>query len=116
MTLSPMLAYNSQVSEFDCADSRGPEHVLNRIGLITELLGGESVAAACGKIENLISVLGCPNSLKLAGITSNTAIQRLVTQVDANRLSNNPRHMTSESLFALLSNNPAPGERGMSIP
>ncbi len=115
VTLSPMLAYNAQVSELDCADPRGPEHVLTRIGLITELLGGENVAAACGKIENLISALGCPNSLDQVGITTNTAIQRLVTQVDANRLSNNPRHTTSKSLFALLSKNPPQGERGMSI-
>ena len=116
VTLSPMLVYNAQVSETDCADPRGPEHVLTRIRRITELLGVESVAAACGKIENLISAVGCPNSLDLVGITSNAAIQRLVTQVDANRLSNNPRHTTSKSLFALLSKNPAQGERGTSVP
>ena len=116
VTLSPMLDYNAQVSEIDCADPRGPEHVLTRIGLITELLGGDSVAVACRKIENLISAVGCPNSLDLVGVTTDAAIQRLVTQVDAHRMSNNPRNTTSESLFALLSKNCAQGERGMSIP
>ncbi len=116
VTLSPMLAYNAQVSEIDCADPRGPEHVLTRIGIITELLGGDSVAVACGKIENLISEVGCPNSLDLVGIKTAAAIQRLVTQVDAHRLSNNPRNTTSNSLFALLSKNRAQGERGMSVP
>ena len=107
VTLSPMLAYNAQISATDCADPRGPEHVLTRIGLITELLGADSIAVACRKIENLISAVGCPNSLGLVGITSDAAIQKLVTQVDAHRMSNNPRNTTSESLFALLSKNRA---------
>ena len=116
VTLSPMLAYNAQVSATDCADLRGPENVLARIELITELLGADSVAVACSKIENRISAVGCPNSLDLVGITSDAAIQKLVNQVDAHRMSNNPRITTSTSLFALLSKNRAHGERGMSVP
>ena len=113
LTLSPMLAYNAQVSKLNCADPRGPEHVRARIDLILELLGVNSVAAACNRMENLVSASGCPNSLALVGIKTDASIRRLVNQVDAHRLSNNPRHATSESLFALLTKTCAQGQRGM---
>jgi alcohol dehydrogenase class IV len=113
VTLSPMLAYNAHVSDTDCGDPRGPEHVRARIGLILQLLGVNSVAAACSRIENLISATGCPNSLALVGIDSDASIRRLVNQVDAQRLSNNPRRATSELLFALLTKNSAPRQRGI---
>ncbi|MDG1895318.1 MAG: phosphonoacetaldehyde reductase [Fuerstiella sp.] len=113
VTLSPMLAYNAQVSDLDCADPRGPEHVRRRIGIILELLGVTSVAAACDRIENLISATGCPNSLSRLGLTTDAQMRRLVNQVDAHRLSNNPRYTTSESLFALLTGKCAQGERGL---
>ncbi|MCP4172166.1 MAG: phosphonoacetaldehyde reductase [Fuerstiella sp.] len=114
VTLSSMLAYNAQVAELDCADPRGPEHVLRRIGLIVELLGVDSVAAACRRIEKLISATGCPNSLALVGIRTDASLQRLVSRVDARRLSNNPRRATSDSLLSLLTKNCVPGKPGAS--
>jgi len=103
LTISPMLAYNAKVTASDCADPRGPEHVLKRIATILNLLGAESVATACGQIERLISAVGCPNSLRQAKMTTDAEIQRIVSEVDAHRLTNNPRKATAASLFSLLS-------------
>ena len=102
LTLSPMLAYNAQVTAIDCADARGPKHILERMALILELFEAESVAEAGAKFEDLVSTLGCPNSLHQAGIATDAEIQRLVNQVDPVRLSNNPRHATPAALLALL--------------
>ena len=102
LTLSPMLAYNAKVTAADCNDPRGPTHVLDRIRLILDLLECEDIAAACGKIEGLISRVGCPTSLRKLGIKSDAQILKIVNQVNAHRLSNNPRQSDSESLFTVL--------------
>ena len=102
MTLGPMLAYNAAVTASDCADPRGPKHVHDRIAIILNILQAEDVVTACGKIRDLISATDCPNCLSEIGVTDDAAIKRLVSQVDANRLSNNPRQTTSASLFSLL--------------
>lgn len=102
LTLSPMLAYNAKVTAADCNDPRGPRHVLDRIRLILDLLESEDIAAACGKIESLISRVGCPTSLQELGIVTDASILQIVSQVNAHRLSNNPRQSDSVSLFTVL--------------
>ncbi len=103
LTLSPMLAYNSKVVAKDCADPRGPREVLKRIDLLLRLLDVESVSEACGKIEAMITEIGCPNSLRQVGITSAEELREIVENVNLVRLSNNPRLATADALFHLLS-------------
>ena len=102
MTLGPMLAYNAAVTADDCTDPRGPKHVLDRIAIIRSIVQAEDIVTACGKIRDLISATGCPNCLSEIGVTDDAAIERLVSQVDVNRLSNNPRQTTAASLVSLL--------------
>ena len=102
LTLSPMLAYNAKVTTADCNDPRGPRHVLDRIRLILDLLESEDIAAGCGKIENLISRVGCFHSLQELGIETDASIRQIVSQVNTHRLSNNPRQSDSETLFTVL--------------
>ncbi len=102
LTLSPMLAYNAKVTAADCNDPRGPGHVLDRIRLILDHLESEDIATACGKIESLISRVGCPHSLQELGIETDASILQIVSQVNAHRLSNNPRQSDSASLFTWL--------------
>ena len=106
LTISPMLAYNARVTADDCADPRGHDHVMKRIALILDLLEAEDVAAACGKIEDLIAAVGCPRSLREAGIATAAKIQEVVSQVDEQRLSNNPRRSNPADLLALLTDDP----------
>ncbi len=103
LTIRHMLAYNGAVTERDCLDPRGAEHVLKRIAMISQTLGVESVTAACEQIEKLISAVGCPVSLRDAGITSAAEIRWIVSRVNQERLSNNPRQANAEVLYQLLS-------------
>ena len=102
MMLGPMLKYNAAVTASDCNDPRGPKYVLDRVADILNVLQAADIATACGKIRDLISATASPTSLSDFGVTDDAAIERLVGQVNADRLSNNPRRTTSASLFALL--------------
>lgn len=102
LTLSPMLAYNAQVTDDDCVDPRGAGHVLDRITMVVRLLGAASVAEACERIEKLVSDVGCPISLADAGIHGAEELRHIVSGVNAQRLSNNPRKTSPEAFLHLL--------------
>jgi alcohol dehydrogenase class IV len=102
LTLSPLLAYNAQVTAADCQDPRGVEHVRRRISLILQAFDAVDVAMACLQIERLIASLGCPVSLATAGITAEDELRQLVASVNAERMSNNPRRLDAEALLTLL--------------
>lgn len=101
-TLAPMLAFNAAVSEGDCNDPRGAAQVRDRIALILESLQAESVDAACGKIRDLITAIGSPVDLAEIGVTDDAVIEQLVSRVNVERLSNNPRKTTPQSLVKVL--------------
>ena len=104
VTLGSVLAYNAQVTASDCKDPRGPKDVLSRIAQIVEILGAADVADACDKIICLLHAVNCPLSLSEAGIADDDALQRMVSCVNPERLSNNPRKTTPAALHALLKN------------
>ena len=101
-TLGAVLVYNSEVTDADCNDPRGTQHVRDRIALILELLGAPNVNAARDRIEQLVTGLGCPRSIAEAGVRSVAEARQIVEQVNAERLSNNPRQASQESLVQML--------------
>jgi alcohol dehydrogenase class IV len=103
LTLGPLLAYNARVSESDCVDRRGVEHVQQRIATIVKLLGAVNADEARERFTEIVSKIGCPSSLADAGITTTDQLQTIVSSVNTQRLSNNPRQTTSGSLLELLS-------------
>ncbi|MEZ6077329.1 MAG: iron-containing alcohol dehydrogenase [Pirellulaceae bacterium] len=100
-----MLAYNAHVTADDCADPRGAEHVLQRISVIVKLLEATGVAEACQRIDRLVADLGCPISLAEAGIQKDGQLRQLVSSVNSQRLSNNPRKTNPQALLRLLRGN-----------
>ncbi len=103
LTLTPMLTYNADVCENDCADPRGAEHVQRRIETIVKLLGASNPREACERFSEIVSKIGCPRSLAEAGITTTDQLQNIVSSVNEQRMLNNPRKTTSASLIELLS-------------
>jgi len=102
LTLSPMLQFNSEVNDIDCADPRGASDVRQRIGLILKALNASDVQDASNRILKLLKDVGCPASLSEAGITSREQIDRIIAAVNLQRMHNNPRQTTPESLVELL--------------
>lgn len=101
-TLSSVLAYNFGISNSDCADQRGTDHVRKRLSLILDILKAASVEEACRQIEAFVSSLGCKPTLAAAGIRTDESLRGLASRVNAARLSNNPRMANQEELFSLL--------------
>ena len=102
LTLAPMLRYNAAVSDEDCMDPRGVRSVRKRIGIILKALQARSVVEGCDVIHRLLKSLDCPANLTDAGIGSSSAIRRMISSVNVQRMSNNPRFASDEDLFQLL--------------
>ena len=100
--LSPMLRYNANITDADCADPRGALHVKRRIQTILDLLDSQTVDAACERISQLVREIGCPSSLVDAGVRDVVELQNLINGVNTERLSNNPRTATPEQLTQLF--------------
>ncbi len=103
LTLSAAFAYNAAISSADCLDPCGPNHVRQRIRLLMEIFGACTVEEACGTIREVITKVGCAASPREAGIATFSEYERIASQVNTQRLSNNPRRTTHAALVALLS-------------
>lgn len=102
MTLGPMLVFNSAVTSSDCIDPRGDEDVRLRVNGIVEMLGAGSAGAACLRFQDILSSINCPRSMTGAGITSPEDVQKIVSSVNIERLSNNPRRADHEALLQVI--------------
>ena len=100
--LGPMWEYNAQVSSEDCNDPRGPRHVQERIALLQSQLEVSDPKAGRHRLEELIAAIGCPVALRAIGIASDADVIELAKRVNVERLSNNPRRVTSEQLLEIL--------------
>ncbi len=100
--LGYMLEFNSQVTAADCNDPRGPQHVQRRIATVLRSLGVGDAVAGLKKLEGLIARIGCPVTLRETGIVDRSEIRQLIAEVNAERLSNNPRRINAAQLFELL--------------
>jgi alcohol dehydrogenase len=116
VTLPRILEYNSRLSEVDCMDPRGPEHVRSRFGRILSLLDVNDVAEARQKLEQLIALVECPVSLYDLGIVDEEAVLELAARVSAERLANNPRQIPNGRLVELLVDSAATRETAVPQP
>lgn len=102
VTLGAVMAYNYSLGEEDCLDPRGPEHVRTRIEEILELLQATSIEDGRRVIDSIIESTGRPASLGDIGVRSAEDILMVADGVNAERLGNNPRAFTPESLLEML--------------
>ena len=102
VTLGAVMAYNYGLAEEDCLDPRGPGHVRTRIEEILELLQAASIEEGRRVIDSIIESTGQPASLEDIGVRSSEDIQMVADGVNAERLGNNPRAFTPETLLGML--------------
>lgn len=101
LTLSAFLRFNSEVDAASCCDPRGALAVRERIASIVSTLGVETIDEACSKFDALVRTLGCPTRLGEVGVSPRD-VELLASQVNVERLANNPRRIDCVSLHALL--------------
>ena len=102
LTLGAILAFNHEVTEADCNDPRGADHVQKTIDDIAHLIGCKTVDDAPQSIRKFMASLDCPTRLTDVGVTTDAQIDQIVEQVNVQRLANNPRRLASESLRVIL--------------
>ena len=102
LTLGPVLAFNAQVTKANCADPRGPEAVRGRLQTIFEALGAKDVDEAEALFRRKVEAVNCATTLAGAGVLSEGAVEPICSQVNLQRLANNPRRMTEEDMRKIL--------------
>lgn len=102
ITLGAVMAYNYGIGKDDCIDPRGREHVRARIGEVLQLLGATGIDEGREKIDSLIASTGLTTSLASIGATNTEDIESLADGVNTERLGNNPRRLTRESILSML--------------
>ena len=101
LTLANALKYNSEVTNADCNDKRGPEHVKRVIANLLSFLNCQSVNQSGEFITNLIKDVGLEPLLDKVGIKGEW-IDKLVAQVNLQRLWNNPRTFKNTEALKII--------------
>ncbi|HBE89682.1 MAG: hypothetical protein A3E37_04590 [Candidatus Andersenbacteria bacterium RIFCSPHIGHO2_12_FULL_46_9] len=100
--LPSFLDYNSTVTAHDNNDSRGPAYVQHTLKRLFNLLSAQDAAEAQGHIKKLFRSIGLKTSLAELGIKSPQDIQKISSNVNNQRLANNPRAVTASSLLEII--------------
>jgi len=103
LLLSPLLAFNAEVTDRDVLDQRGAEYVRGAIDDICGLLGAKAALDAARRIDSLIGKTGLPTRLSDAGLKSKDDLEIIVAEgFNPARVRNNPRLLTTSALREIL--------------
>jgi|TARA_Y100000310_G_scaffold167546_2_gene167405 alcohol dehydrogenase class IV len=101
LTFGEVLVHNSLVTEEDVIDERGAHHVRNTMQELYGLLGCTDANSSRERIKDLMDSIDLEISLSQFGITKED-IGLILGSVNLERLKNNPRKLTVESMRELL--------------
>jgi alcohol dehydrogenase class IV len=102
LTLGPVLVYNAGVTDDDCADPRGPDHVRRVISDVLDILGVDTPQTARAALFDLVATLGLEPTLNGVGVTGTTQRRELANSASVLRLATNPRRFTEHDLHRLV--------------
>ena len=102
ITLGEFLKYNSEVTEDDSNDKRGAEQVRNAVRRILNILNANDPEECGKKINALIKNCGLKTTLTDLGISGMKEIEQIALNTNAERLGNNPRKITQQSLLDIM--------------
>ena len=102
VTLGEVFVYNGQVTKNDVNDPRGTSFVKDIMAELCSLLDCDNVHAAQERIAEYMRLTGLHTRLCELGIHSEQDLDLVVQNINIERLRNNPRAFTQESLRKLL--------------
>lgn len=102
LTLPSFLLFNYGVTEHDLNDSRGVAFVRSGIEEVCNLLTCRSPEEASQSIIDLMGDIGLATSYHGMNLDRDTVKKAVLEEVDMERLLNNPRMVSKESLATLL--------------
>jgi len=105
LTLGELLIYNSGIEKQNCLDKRGPDYIKQTIIELCKMLGTDSVFEARDKINQLIDSVGLNRSLvELTGTPFEEIKNVIRSNLNLERMGNNPRFINEKSLTTILDN------------
>ncbi|HMS32639.1 MAG TPA: phosphonoacetaldehyde reductase [Ignavibacteria bacterium] len=102
ITLAEFLEYNYNVTETDSAEGLSMTEVRNNIKDLIRLFNCSDPAQAKKLITDLIGSIGLKIKLSELNITSENDLKLICESVNLERLKNNPRNVTKESIAKIL--------------
>lgn len=104
ITLAEFLGYNFYVTESDSAEGLSMTEIRKNIEDLLRIFNCSDLAGAKKLITDLIEGIGLKTKLSELNITSDNDINLICESVNPERLKNNPRNVTKESLAKILDN------------
>ena len=105
LTLPDILDCNYQVDADDLMDKRGVDFVKKRINEICLAFGCPDVKSMKGKFKNLMNRIGLATKLSDIGVKNHQDIELIVSNINPERIGNNPRRLGKELILEVLQNN-----------
>lgn len=102
LTIPEMLVYNAGVTKEDLADKRGGEYITSTVNGLIKILGCRSVEGASDKLRLMMKNIGLKSRLSELGIDENGIETIIKNGFNPDRVKNNPRKLTEESLRQML--------------
>lgn len=103
LTLGEMMVYNYDACEEDLLDKRGRVYVRRTLEELCAFLGAGDAAQADRKINRLMVTIGLQPKLSRLGIKTGEQIETIVKSgVSSERINNNPRKLTEQSVRTML--------------
>lgn len=102
LTAGQCLDFNQMVGERDCRDPRGPDSVRNRINEVRAVLGIPNEQSGAEYFGAVLRALDLDTDLQAIGLIDTSAIRRWVSEVNTDRLANNPRAISAPQLEEFL--------------
>jgi alcohol dehydrogenase class IV len=102
LTLGEILIYNYEVNEKNCNDPHGADYVKNKIMKAFKIFGSGDYKVVAEEIMQLPAKLGLCAKLNISNVDKKQAVDGIISQIDPNRLGNNPRKLTRQELVAIV--------------
>jgi alcohol dehydrogenase class IV len=102
LTLGQVLEYNDGITDSDCIDARGPDHVRGVIHRICQLLDADSAVEASQQIRSMLEKTELTDSLSAVGASTEESLLSIANSVNVERLANNPRALDHASIMGIL--------------
>jgi alcohol dehydrogenase class IV len=102
LTLGQVIEYNAAVTDSDCVDPRGSDHVRDTVDAICQLLDANSPAEASQRIRSMLRQTALADSLAAVGVSTEESLLTIADSVNTERLANNPRALDHSSIMNIL--------------
>ncbi len=102
LTLPSLIEFNDQATAEDTVHPAGAQAVRAIVAEIADVMGVMDGVTAKAALHDKLRALGSPTALSDVGVVSDESVKALVDSVNRERLANNPRRLSTESLATMI--------------